>query len=488
MTFLIPKVKRNELGVQLLSRKLHSQIFKNISFPSPPPSYVQISRDHLRMHGLDPTQGSVLPDIGFQLPSLQGSNISEHFHRIGAHASEPWLTIANDFASLQLPPKPDNWHIQSGWTKYYHLSNGLSYSEHVDVPTHDGKPENMLVFDVETMPNYHPYAVMACASSGNAWYAWISPWLLGESEDPQQLISLGDPTTPRVVVGHNVSYDRGRVLEEYSLDPSANRFIDTMALHVAVSGISSHQRPAWMKYRKLKDTEDEQREEAVEAVKDLLSSVDKRQSEEVDTVKQEELRRLRQDMEDSLLLLQAENGDVEVSEADISSKRWEELTSANSLADVAKLHCGIEMDKTIRKDFMTSDSQHIRDNLTDYLDYCAHDVSVTHSVYAVTLPAFLIACPHPISFAGILTMGSSFLTVDQNWESYLEKAETVYREMEETVETKLRKLAEDARLLMDGDDKKWVDDPWLSQLDWTPKIAGKSRGVSPIISNEVSSS
>lgn len=469
--------------MQLLSRRLHSQIFKNVSFPSPPPSYVQISREHLRMHGLDPTQGSVLPDISFQLPPLQGSNISEHFHRIGTHASEPWLTISKELASLQLPPKPDNWHIQSGWTKYYHVSNGLSYSEHVDIPAHEGRPENMLVFDVETMPNYHPYAVMACAASGNAWYAWISPWLLGESKEPQQLIPLGDPATPRVIVGHNVSYDRGRVLEEYSLDPSANRFIDTMALHVAVSGISSHQRPAWTKYRRMKETESEQREEAVEAVKDLLDTVDKRHSEEADAVKREELRRLRQDMEESLLLLQTENGDMEVSEADISSKRWEDLTSANSLADVAKLHCGIEVDKEIRNDFMTSDPQHIRDNLTDYLDYCAMDVSVTHSVYAATLPAFLIACPHPISFAGVLTMGSSFLTVDQNWEIYLEKAETVYREMEEAVEMKLRKLAEDARTLMD--DKKWMDDPWLSQLDWTPKIAGRSRGINPVPSNEV---
>ena len=82
-------------------------------------------------------------------------------------------------------------------------------------------------------------------------------------------------------------------------------------------------------------------------------------------------------------------------------------------------------------------------------------------------------------------MGSSFLTVDQNWENYLEKAEGVYREMEETVEMKLRKLAEDARTLIDSGDKRWMDDPWLSQLDWTPKIAGRSRGIIPITSNEV---
>jgi DNA polymerase gamma 1 len=221
-------------------------------------------------------------------------------------------------------------------------------------------------------------------------------------------------------------------------------------------------------------------------VRDLLNAVDERHNEEADAVRQDELRRVRQDMEESLLLLQAtENGDLGISEAIISLKNWKDVTSANSLADVAKLHCGIRMDKEIRKDFMTSDPQYIRDNLADYLDYCSNDVSVTHRVYAVTLPAFLTACPHPISFAGILTMGSSFLTVDQNWKSYLEMAETVYREMEERVELKLRKLAEDARTLMDGDCKKWVNDPWLSQLDWTPKVAGKSRGITPITSDEV---
>ncbi|KAF8168359.1 gamma DNA-directed DNA polymerase [Crassisporium funariophilum] len=473
-------VKRNELGVQLLSRSLHSQIFKDVSFPSPPASYVQVSREHLQMHGLDPSQGSILPDIGFQLPPLQGSNISEHFHRIGAHVAEPWLSLAKGFASVKLPPKPDHWDVQSGWTKYYYLPDGSSYSEHVDCPIHDGSLEQVLVFDVETMPKYHPYAVMACAASPNAWYAWISPWLLGESEDPQQLVPFGDPAVSRVVVGHNVSYDRGRVLEEYNMSPSRNRFIDTMALHVAVSGISSHQRPAWMKYRKQKETESEQREEAVEAVIDLMKSVEKRHMEEVDGVKQEELRRVRQEMEESLLLLQV-NGtageDADVFEADITSKRWEDLTSANSLADVAKLHCGIKMDKQIRNDFMTAEPQHIRDNITDYLDYCADDVDVTHQVYASTLPAFLIACPHPVSFAGILTMGSSFLTVDENWETYLHQAETVYRGMEEAVQTKLKKLAEDARALMEGDTIRWKDDPWLGQLDWTPKAAGKSRGI-----------
>ncbi|KAG6868215.1 hypothetical protein C0993_006078 [Termitomyces sp. T159_Od127] len=467
--------KRNELGVQLLSRQLHSQIFKNVSFPPPDPSFVNIAREHLEMHGLDPSQGSVLADTGFTLPPLQGSNLLEHFYRIGSHKAQPWLGLAQSFVQTKLPPKPDDWEIQSGWTKYYYHTDGSSYSEHVPYPVHDGKPEEILTFDVETMPKYHPYAIMACAASPNGWYSWISPWLLGESKNTQHLIPLGDPTVPRVIVGHNVSYDRGRILEEYNKKPTMNRFIDTMALHVAVKGISSHQRPAWMKYRKSKETEVEQKEEAVEAILELMSVVEKRMMEEVNSAKKEELRLLHQDMEDSLPSLIHEELPTE---AEMAVKRWEELTSANSLADVAKLHCNIDVDKSVRDDFLKATPDEIRENVTEYLDYCADDVDVTYQVYVAALPEFLAGCPHPVSFAGILTMGSSFLTVNDEWESYIQSAEGVYREMEENVKVKLRALAEEAKSLM-NDEEKWKGDVWLSQLDWSPKVAGKSRGIVP---------
>ena len=346
----------------------------------------------------------------------------------------------------------------------------------------------MLTFDVETMLNYHPYPVLACAASLNGWYVWISPWLLGHSASPQHLIPFGDPTIPRVIVGHNVSYDRGRILEEYNFVSAKNRFIDTMALHVAVKGISSHQRPAWMKYRKSKQTELEQQQEAIEAVVELLATVDQRPKAEADLAKKEELRQPREDMAESLSRRQFSTQpdidvDIDTPEVDLSLKRWEDLTSANSLADVAKLHCGIDMDKQARSDFMTSTPTEILNNIADYLDYCSTDVSVTHQVYATALPDFLTACPHPVSFAGILTMGSSFLTVNEEWDAYLARAEKVYRDLEEGVQNKLKKLAEDARLLMDGKEEEWKDDVWLSQLDWTPKVAGKSRGIG--ISSEV---
>ncbi len=469
--------KRNEVGVQLLSRQLHDQVFRNVSFPTPPPSYVQIAKEHLEMHNLDPAQGSLLPDIGFRLPPLQGANLDEHFYRLGSHLAGPWLQRAESFSSVQLPPKPEHWEIRSGWTKYTYMPDGASYSEPADFPIHGKQPEDMLVFDVETMPKHHPYAIMACAASSSAWYSWISPWLLEETVDPNQLIPLGSSHVPRVVVGHNVSYDRARVLEEYNVEGTATRYLDTMALHVAVTGISSHQRPEWMKYRKTKEKQVEQHGEAIEVMYDLIRQVEEREKEENDPAKKEEMRRVREEMMESVSQLSGDIDEVVGEDSEVSEeRRWEDLTSANSLKDVAKLHCGILMDKETRNDFMTSTPQEIRENIRDYLDYCCSDVDVTHRVFAVVLPAFLKACPHPVSFAGVLEMGSSFLTVNQEWESYLAKAESAYKKMEEGVKEKLRKMAEGARLLVD-EPEKWQQDPWLSQLDWTPKVAGKSRGV-----------
>jgi len=313
---------------------------------------------------------------------------------------------------------------------------------------------------------------MACAVSKDAWYAWISPWLLGESKDPEHLIPFGNPDLHRVVVGHNVSFDRARIADEYSLRGTKSRFIDTMALHVAVSGISSHQRPAWNEHRKTKKKEEERLVEAMEVVENFLQEEESEDldQEAVDETKKEELRRVLPDAE-SLPLLQADEANID----EASSKRWEDLTSANSLADVARLHCNIDMDKKIRDDFLVLSREEILESVQEYLNYCGTDVSVTHAVFSRVLPAFLKACPSPVSFAGILTMGSSFLTVNESWETYIENAEKTYRELEENVKGRLVQLAHEAKELMVDD--KWKGDVWLEQLDWTPKIAKGSRGI-----------
>ncbi|KAG8984305.1 DNA-directed DNA polymerase gamma mip1 [Tulasnella sp. 427] len=461
---------KNQVGVQLLSPAIHSQVFKNTSFPPPDDNFVNISREHLAQHGLDTSQASDLPPIAFDLPPLLGDNLDRHFHRIGAATAEPHLSLAKEFGGINrtaLPSLPESWIHQSGWTKY-HPDGSF---ESIDSPGE----ESMLCFDVETLPNYHNYAIMACAMSPTAWYTWLSPWLLGETEDPAQLIPLGDPSHPRVVVGHNVAYDRARVREEYSLERSANRWLDTMALHVATKGISSHQRASWITRRKEKKQAQEQKEEVIDTVKELMEQAEADEAGEVDEDRRADLQRQRLELEDGIGELASATLE---DEADIANKRWEDITAVNSLAEVAHLHCGIEIDKTIRGDFMTATPESVREKLDEYITYCATDVATTHAVFSQLHPAFLEACPSPVSWAGFVSMGNGFLPVNETWEQYIQSAEGTYRQLEERISSKLEALAIQAKDLFQ-EPEKWENDEWLSQLDWSPKNPGRSRGVEP---------
>lgn len=421
------------------------------------------------MHGLDPKQGSVLPHTGFTLPPLQGADIDQHFYRLGARAVQPWLALAQSLSLSTLPPRPAHWHVQPGWTRYQLRADGSCHAEAVPYPE-----QQALVFDVETLPVHHPYPILACAASSDAWYAWISPWLLGTSSDPLHLVPLGPPDTSRVVVGHSISYDRQRVAEEYSIAGTRTRFLDTMALHVAVTGISSHQRPAWLRHRRARADARARREEAAELVFEMLRNAEAQCAREADTVRRTELVRLREELEKGLAQLQSHASDAEEEEED-TKKSWEDLTAANSLADVARLHCGIDVEKTMRDKLLQAGPAEVVDNIGDFLTYCATDVHVTHRVFQRVLPAFLQRCPHPVSLAGVLTMGSSFLIVNESWEAYLRDAERTYHELGAKVKARLVELAEQAKEL--ANDGSWRENPWLAQLDWTPKVAGKSRGV-----------
>lgn len=158
---------------------------------------------------------------------------------------------------------------------------------------------------------------------------------------------------------------------------------------------------------------------------------------------------------------------------DGSPLSWENVSSLSSLAEVAWLYCRIPVSKEIRDDFMKLGPEEIRADLDTYLTYCAKDVQSTHSVYSKVLPLFLEHCPHPVSFAGILTMGSSFLPVNETWDEYISKAEKTYRTSEAAVISALRELAVTARDLMGTG--RWKNDPWLQQLDWSPKKPRASR-------------
>ncbi|KAF8707391.1 DNA polymerase A domain, partial [Rhizoctonia solani] len=461
----------NQVGVQMLSSKLHSQLFPGGRLSQPSSKAIKISQRHLKAHDLNTELASRLPETSFDLPPLRGNSIDEHFYNIGAHMAMPWLEIATNFAESKEkgpPPRPEKFQHYPGWTRY----NADGSFDRVE----DLGSESAICFDVETLPEYSPFPVMACAISETAWYVWISPWLLGLDSSPEHLIPIGDPSLPRVIVGHHVSYDRARILEEYSMEGTKNRFLDTMSLHIACKGITSGQRPAWLLYRKQKREAYERQLKEIEEIRALLADIESQP--ELDRERHDNLLAVKADLEGSLPTLV--HTPDEITGDDSDAKRWEEVTSVNSLADLARLYCGIDLDKSTRDDFMTSTREGIAANIDKYLQYCCSDVETTLSIYQIVLPAFLRSCPNPVSAAGIFTMGSAFLTVDQEWNNYINSAEQKYHELEDGVRGTLLALAKDAFAMYDSDvegKKPWESDEWLSQLDWTPKKVGASRGI-----------
>lgn len=419
--------------MQQLSTHVFNQIFPDGCKPAPE-ELVKLSKDHLQRHDLLGKNTDDSEPIAFDLPQLQGRTLDEHFYKLGSDCAEPYLSNAKQFARASAPPKPRKWVRRSGWTKYY--PDGRS--EPVEVPD-----ESMLCFDTEVMWKESPFAVMACASSPTAWYAWLSPWLLGESKNDRQLIPLGDPSKDRVIVGHNVGYDRARVLEEYDIKQSRNAFIDTMSLHVAVNGMCSQQRPTWMKHKKNRELRERVASQTPDnELAELLTNKSMHDEEEL----------------------------------------WVERSSVNSLRDVAKFHLNVSIDKAVRDDFGELDREGVLAKLDELMDYCAADVAITHRIYQIVFPNFLEVCPHPVSFAALRHLASVILPVNKSWDAYIANSEATYHKLSDAVQERLIGLTEKA-LEIKGDPETWQNDPWLKQLDWSGQeirmVKGKRKNDPP---------
>ncbi|KAJ9618971.1 DNA-directed DNA polymerase gamma mip1 [Taxawa tesnikishii (nom. ined.)] len=428
------KARHNEIGVQHISSHVHSQLFTSTPTQAPP-ELIELSRDHLTRHDLLGKNTDSAPPVGFDLPALQGASLDEHFYKLGMDSAEPYLTYAKKYARANAPPKPRKWERRSGWTKY----NPDGSTEVVDTPD-----ETMLTFDTEVMWKETAFPAMACAVSDTTWYAWISPWLLGESESDRHLIPLGDPQKERIVVGHNIGYDRARVAEEYDMRQTRNNFLDTMSLHVAVNGMCSRQRPTWTKHKKARELREKvANSDAAAELSTLLQHKD-------DMDEEEEL--------------------------------WVGRSSINSLRDVAKFHCGITIDKARRVYFGELDRAGIRSKLDELLDYCAADVDITHRVYKKVFPAFLETCPHPVSFAALRHLSTEILPVNRTWQAYIANAEATYHKLSDGVEQRLVDLAEKALEVKELPETH-LNDPWLRQLDWSGQeirmVKGKKKDDPP---------
>ncbi|XP_061513323.1 DNA polymerase subunit gamma-1, mitochondrial [Anopheles gambiae] len=384
----------NEMSIQMLSDSLYRQIFRPTAqhgrHAPASPTLVKSLRDDLLRHGIDASSPALLPDVDVKLPPLRGANIEEHFHSIAEEQSEPYRR-----AIEQLPGAPPNppkvWSRTAGWTRYDPVTGSASSIPFPDDPA--------LVFDVEVCVRAGPLPVMATATgTAGCWYSWTSPLLSSGEAAPtdqtaadyrlSQLIPLEADTPtderlhrPRVVIGHNASYDRARVREQYWVEPTALRFLDTMSLHVCVSGITSYQR-AMLKSSKQLPAED---------------------------------------------------------------AGWSEQSSLNNLADVYALYCGgPPLAKSQRDTFVEGTLQDVRADFDSLMSYCAADVRATGAVLQRLWPLFRERFPHPATLAGMLEMGSAYLPVNGNWTRYLTEADLAFEDLDLEAKHLLAQRAEAA--------------------------------------------
>ena len=317
----------------MLSKPLHDHLF-GTEESQVTPEQVERTRKHLEAQRLWGKEVPVMPDVDFELPKLEGSNIDEHFRAIARQQLAPYLPLVNTLCdSSILPTMPTTWSYSPGWTKY---EGGKCIP--VACPDSDA-----LVLDVEVCVTEGPIPTMATAVSPTCWYSWVSDRLTRDQDyatqgrrrlAPDDMIPLetqSGSTNPvsgswreKVIVGHNISYDRARIKEQYFLTVSKlflcnvwlydlsqgpkTRFLDTLSLHVCVAGQTAHQQLLWKAYNK------------------RISSDDS-------------------DVSRSKLV------------------QWLVKSSPNTLKDAYKLHCGgKEMDKTQRNVFVKGSMSDIRED------------------------------------------------------------------------------------------------------------------------------
>lgn len=283
--------------------------------------------------------------------------------------------------------------------------------------------EDALIFDVEVCVPVGSYPVIATAVGPKYWYSWTNKKIINlpkgdlksKKLTPDDLIPMESTNEdlgfnlnerlkrPRLVIGHNVSYDRARIKEQYWIENTGTRFIDTMSLHVCVSGVTSYQR-AMMKSQK------------------------------------------------------------EMAEED---QNWSSLASLNSLKEVHKLYCKKEesLNKEIRNIFMEGSLKDIRDDFQNLMTYCAKDVIATNEVVKVIYPLFEERFSHPATLAGMMELGLAYLPINSNWIRYINEANLTYEDLHIESKALLSQRADHACRLKHNEEYK--NNLWMWDQDWS---------------------
>jgi DNA polymerase gamma 1 len=438
----------------MISSTLHKRIFGQfVNNDNDIDNQLKINEinDHLRAHGLKPKSKkrkyNIINDIDIEkhLPQLFGDNLSQHFQILGNKYSNSYKELAFNLINTKLVEAPKQWIFREGWTRYTIDSNGVYVNQKVEFPL-----ENDLVFDVEVCMNDSDgqKPTLATAVSSKAWYSWCSKRLVdccdhkninqlgfNSKSTLNDLIPMGlSVNSEKLIIGHNVSFDRSYIREQYNISCDKTRFLDTLSIHMCISGLTQHQRA--LSYSKKSKDIDELTDESV---------------------------------------LTNEKNSFGV----ISPEMWDGVGSLNNLIDVYGLYC--DKEETITKDprniFIKGSINDVFDNFQELMTYCATDVRITHQIFKTIFPLYLERFPHPITLAGMLEMSVMYLPIIiNNWERYVSESQSIFNDQERELNLSLREIAYNACSL--AKDNQYQNDVWLWDLDWrTQNIRFKKKKI-----------
>lgn len=402
------KVRFNHFNIQMITKQMCEHLFGSWN-TEPDMVLIEKAVNELNAFHLLKKQDEV-SDVKLNLPKLEGNTIEDHFYNIGKSQCSPYRLLLEDLIKNKLPKKPDKWTIQPGWTRYIG-----DCADSVDYPK-----ENAFVFDVEVCCKEGLLPTMATAVSSEAWYSWTSSDLINGSKNTggrkhyltENLIPFESGPKERgykldekykiskIVVGHHVAYDRARIKEQYWLERTALRFMDTMSLHVCISGVTSYQKAL------------------------LKSGV-------------------------------------------TDDEEWSKLSSLNNLSKVHQLYCGTEISKDERNIFVTGELSDISANFQDLMTYCSNDTVATYNILCKLFPLFLSRFPHPVTLAGMLELGLTYLPINTNWERYINDSNQTYEDLNYEAKLLLSQHADQACQLLHNDEYK--SNLWLWDQDWSVK-------------------
>lgn len=435
-------MRKNELGYPVISDEIHRKLFGTV--PRPEPAQKQLDRAISLLEKfkvpVPVTYAEGMYDGPLPLPDLKGVTIEDHFEKIAEEQIGHHKRNADDLAQASLPPIPpiDSLVLNPGWTRYVRQETGQWATESVPYPL-----ESAFTFDTETFVQGGAFPIIGTALSAEAAYIWIAdelidPTLPVEKWVQFEMVPLGEN---RFVAGHNISYDRVRTREAYSLDRSEpeNFYFDTLSAHIGVSGLAGGQRWLYVLAGK-----------------------------EPDEMTEEEKRKLR------------------------FAPKWLEKGATNSLVECYNFHVyevrkyfgdnevkklGYE-DKAVRELFVSApDLTVIRHAIFEALDYAIKDALYTTELFQALWPKYLDSTPSLVGLCGMHHLNGSVIPLPKDWTDWIQSCENSYhahiREMGDVCRSLASSAFEEWKELFSQDpvsaEKFIYSDPWLEQLDWEVK-------------------